>query len=82
VTVVRIGRLAGFRRFDGEGPPRRRPTRSWSSASGITWWRSSRPWSFDLLFAPVVELGGACGHPAIWCEEAEVFPLIARFLEE
>lgn len=36
----------------------------------------------ELLFAPVVELGGACGHLAIWCEEAEAFPVIARFLEE
>jgi homoserine O-acetyltransferase len=36
----------------------------------------------ERLFAPVVELGGACGHLAIWCEEAEAFPVIARFLEE
>jgi homoserine O-acetyltransferase len=36
----------------------------------------------ERLFAPVVELEGACGHLAIWCEQDEAFPVIARFLEE
>ena len=36
----------------------------------------------ELLFAPVVALGGDCGHLAIWCEQAEAFPAITRFLAE
>ena len=36
----------------------------------------------ELLFAPIVGLEGDCGHLAIWCEQAEVFPFIARFLED
>ena len=35
-----------------------------------------------LLFAPVVRLEGDCGHLAIWCEQAEAFPAITRFLED
>ncbi len=35
----------------------------------------------ELLFGPVVRLEGDCGHLAIWCEQAEVFPAITRFLE-
>ena len=36
----------------------------------------------ERLFAPVVALDSPCGHLAIWCEQDEAFPLIARFLEE
>ncbi len=36
----------------------------------------------EHLFAPVVALDSPCGHLAIWCEQDEAFPLIARFLEE
>jgi homoserine O-acetyltransferase len=44
---------------------------------------STRLSSYDrLLFAPVVALESPCGHLAIWCEQDEAFPLIARFLEE
>jgi len=35
----------------------------------------------ELLFAPVVRLEGDCGHLAVWCEQAEAFPAISRFLE-
>jgi homoserine O-acetyltransferase len=36
----------------------------------------------ELLFAHVIELGSSCGHLAIWCEQAEAFPVITRFLDE
>ncbi len=34
----------------------------------------------ELLFGPVVRLEGDCGHLAIWCEQADAFPAITRFL--